>query len=75
MNPCLHGGLPLDDLAVVEPEGDLAVGRLGRVGAVNHVPPGDLRPRRGSTQAQLSFFALMPVVNSILDILTCTWLG
>ena len=49
MNPCLHGGLPLDDLAVVEPEGDLAVGRLGRVGPVNHVPTGDLWPGRGST--------------------------
>ena len=48
MNPCLHGGLPLDDLAVVEPEGDLAVGGLGRVGPVNHVTPGDLGPWRGS---------------------------
>ena len=39
VNPCLHSGLPLDDLAVVEPEADLPIGRIRGVGAVHDVTP------------------------------------
>ena len=44
MNPCLHSGLPLDDLAVVEPEADLPIGRIRGVGAVHDVTPRFLWP-------------------------------